>query len=76
MSREKGKKDCVTTLPDGLVEQIKTQVQMVRAKHDKDFAEGEKKTSLPSGLTSKYPFDITDFKRQCLFRQRYDANTL
>ncbi len=48
--RGKGRKDRVTMLPDGLVEQIKSQIEKVRAIHDKDIAEGEGKTSLPTGL--------------------------
>ena len=65
--RGKGRKDRVTMLPDGLVEQIKSQIEKVRDIHDKDIAEGEGKTSLPTGLARKYPYAITDFKWQYLF---------
>lgn len=65
--RGKGGKDRVTMLPNGLVTQIKFQIEKVRDIHDKDLAEGGGKTSLPSSLARKYPYAITDFKWQYLF---------
>jgi integron integrase len=63
----KGAKDRVKILPDGLVAPLKSQIDKVRATHDKDIAEGKGKTSLPSGLARKYPYAIKDFKWQYLF---------
>jgi len=68
--RGKGKKDRVTMLPQSLAPLIKEQVQSVALIHKKDIAEGEGKTSLPSGLVRKYPYAITDFKWQYLFPSR------
>ena len=69
--RGKGKKDRVTMLPQSLVPSNKAaQVQSVALIHKKDIAEGEGKTSLPSGLARKYPYAITDFKWQYLFPSR------
>lgn len=65
--RGKGAKDRLTLLPQVLVEPLKTQINKVEALHKKDLAEGEGKTSLPSGLSRKYPKAITQFKWQYLF---------
>tara|TARA_R110000744_G_scaffold380205_1_gene500161 strand:- start:208 stop:1173 length:966 start_codon:yes stop_codon:yes gene_type:complete len=65
--RGKGAKDRVTILPNGLVAPLKSQIETVRAIHEKDVSEGEGKTSLPSGLARKYPYAITEFKWQYLF---------
>ncbi|QBG34638.1 integron integrase [Litorilituus sediminis] len=68
--RGKGKKDRVTMLPQSLVPMIQTQICKVTAIHKKDLADGEGKTSLPSGLARKYPYAITDIKWQYLFPSR------
>ena len=68
--RGKGKKDRVTMLPQTLVSLIREQISKVAEIHKKDIAEGEGKTSLPSGLARKYPYAITDFKWQYLFPSR------
>lgn len=65
--RGKGAKDRVTLLPYTQVEPLKTQIAKVAEIHQKDLAEGEGKTSLPSGLARKYPYAITDLKWQYLF---------
>jgi len=68
--RGKGKKDRVTMLPQTLVSLIREQISKVAEIHKKDIAEGEGKTSLPSGLARKYPYAITDIKWQYLFPSR------
>ncbi|QOL24961.1 integron integrase [Thalassotalea sp. LPB0316] len=68
--RGKGKKDRVTMLPQSLVPELKDQIVRVSQIHQKDLAEGEGKTSLPSGLARKYPYAITDFKWQYVFPSR------
>lgn len=65
--RGKGAKDRVTLLPKILIESLKEQIEKVEGLHSKDLAEGEGKTSLPSGLARKYPKAITEFKWQYLF---------
>ncbi|WP_394176908.1 integron integrase [Thalassotalea litorea] len=65
--RGKGNKDRVTMLPQSLVPQLKAQIEKVKHVHQKDIAEGQGKTSLPSGLARKYPYAITDLKWQYLF---------
>ena len=57
----------MTLLPRMLIEPLKIQISKVEAVHHKDLAEGEGKTSLPSGLARKYPTAITQFKWQYLF---------
>lgn len=63
----KGKKDRVAMLPINLVERLGQQIAAVRKIHQRDLAEGEGKTSLPTGLARKYPNAITEFKWQYLF---------
>ncbi|TLU61102.1 integron integrase [Thalassotalea litorea] len=65
--RGKGKKDRVTMLPQSLIPKLKAQIKVVESIHQKDIAEGEGKTSLPSGLARKYPYAITELKWQYLF---------
>jgi integron integrase len=65
--RGKGAKDRMTLLPKALIEPLKAQINIVESLHQKDLAEGEGKTSLPSGLARKYPKAITQFKWQYLF---------
>lgn len=68
--RGKGQKDRVTMLPQTLLPLLKAQISKVATIHQKDIAEGEGKTSLPSGLARKYPYAITDVKWQYLFPSR------
>ena len=65
--RGKGAKDRMTLLPKILIESLQSQIEKVEDLHHKDLAEGEGKTSLPSGLVRKYPKAITQFKWQYLF---------
>jgi len=65
--RGKGAKDRITLLPESLLQPLKEQINKVELLHKKDLAEGEGKTSLPSGLARKYPYAITDFKWQYVF---------
>jgi integron integrase len=65
--RGKGAKDRVTLLPHVLIEPLKSQINKVETLHLKDLTEGEGKTSLPSGLSRKYPKAITQLKWQYLF---------
>jgi integron integrase len=65
--RGKGAKDRMTLLPKMLIESLKNQINKVEELHHKDLAEGEGKTSFPSGLARKYPTAITQLKWQYLF---------
>jgi integron integrase len=65
--RGKGAKDRMTLLPQSLIEPLKNQINTVENVHHKDLAEGEGKTSLPSGLSRKYPKAITQLKWQYSF---------
>lgn len=65
--RGKGKKDRVTMLPNNLATPLKQQIEVVRNIHSKDLAEGGGETSLPTGLSRKYPYAIKEFKWQYLF---------
>ncbi|QDP01420.1 integron integrase [Thalassotalea sp. PS06] len=65
--RGKGQKDRVTMLPQSLIPNLKEQIKIVERIHQKDVAEGEGKTSLPTGLARKYPYAITELKWQYLF---------
>ena len=68
--RGKGGKDRVTMLPLSLIPALKAQVESAVKIHEKDLAEGEGKTSLPSGLARKYPYAITELKWQYVFPSR------
>jgi len=68
--RGKGGKDRVTMLPLSLIPALKAQVESAVKIHQKDLAEGEGKTSLPSGLARKYPYAITELKWQYVFPSR------
>ncbi len=63
-------KDRVTMLPLSLIPTLKAQVASAVKVHQKDLAEGEGKTSLPSGLARKYPYAITELKWQYVFPSR------
>lgn len=65
--RGKGAKDRMTLLPSSLIAALKEQIIKVESIHQKDLAEGEGKTSLPSGLARKYPYAITELKWQYIF---------
>ncbi|PCI46912.1 MAG: integrase [Moraxellaceae bacterium] len=69
--RGKGAKDRVTLLPSSLISPLKEQILIAENVHQKDLAEGEGQTSLPSGLARKYPNAITEFKWQYLFPSTY-----
>ena len=68
--RGKGNKDRVTILPTSLVAPLKKQIEIVKQVHQQDIVEGEGKTSLPAGLSRKYPYAIKDIKWQYLFPSR------
>jgi integron integrase len=51
----KGGKDRVTILPEGLAEPLKQHLIRVKARHDRDLAEGYGDVELPDALFRKYP---------------------
>ena len=63
----KGRKDRMALLPMNLTNDLHSQIHNVHRIHQRDLAEGEGKTSLPTGLARKYPYAITEFKWQYLF---------
>ncbi len=50
----KGEKDRFTILPDSIIEDLQSQLLVVRAIHEKDLKQGYGETSLPYGLEKKY----------------------
>jgi len=51
----KGDKDRVTLLPDSLVDELKTQIEVAHSLHQKDLEAGYGEVSLPYALSRKYP---------------------
>ena len=63
----KGKKDRVTMMPLGLIEDLKKQLNKVKLLHDKDLSEGFGAVDLPNALNKKYPSASKSFDWQYLF---------
>ena len=51
----KGKKDRTTTLPEIVVEKLKTHLMNVKAQHHRDLQDGYGQVDLPYALARKYP---------------------
>ncbi len=63
----KGNKDRVTLLPGVLKDELKAQVEKVRALHHEDLAEGYGNVYIPEALSRKYPNAAREFRWQYLF---------
>jgi integron integrase len=66
----KGAKDRITMLPGTLTVPLKEHLQLVKALHEKDLAEGWGKVLLPNSIARKYTNAATDWRWQWLFPQR------
>jgi integron integrase len=51
----KGNKDRVTMLPESAIPELKAQMQVAKALHERDLAQGHGRAPLPYALASKYP---------------------
>jgi integron integrase len=63
----KGEKDRVTILPDSIIEDLKTQLLVAKAFHEKDLKEGFGETSLPYALERKYRSASKEWLWQYIF---------
>jgi integron integrase len=63
----KGFKDRVTVLPESLKLVLQSHLERVRAKHQKDLAEGLGRVSLPYALARKYPHAPKEWCWQFVF---------
>ncbi|WP_295799163.1 integron integrase [uncultured Microbulbifer sp.] len=63
----KGNKDRTTILPQGLVPDIRRQIERVRILHDQDVADGVGDVYLPDALARKYPRAAKELGWQYLF---------
>lgn len=63
----KGSKDRVVPLPRSYETALKSQVNVVKAMHDKDIAQGYGTTHLPDAVLNKYPHAAGEFAWQFLF---------
>lgn len=63
----KGRKDRVVTLPDNLIDHLKTQIGHARMLHQKDIEDGFGRTILPHALDRKYPNAAASFEWQFMF---------
>ena len=63
----KGENDRATVLPDSLVSNLKSQIEITRLIHQKDLKEGFGEVSLPYALDKKYPNASKEFAWQYVF---------
>jgi integron integrase len=63
----KGENDRATVLPDSLVSNLKSQIEITRLIHQKDLKEGFGEVSLPYALDKKYPNAPKEFSWQYVF---------
>lgn len=63
----KGQKDRVTTLPEKLIEPLRTQLVRVRELHRQDLEEGYGRVYLPHALAKKYPNADREWAWQYVF---------
>ncbi len=63
----KGDKDCLTTLPETLIDELKQQLKRARDIHKNDLAEGYGRVYLPFALDRKYPGAGIEFGWQYCF---------
>ncbi len=66
----KGDKDRTVPLPQSLIPQLKTQLEVVSELHDKDLAAGYAGVFLVDSLEKKYPAAAKDFIWQWFFPQK------
>lgn len=63
----KGENDRATILPDSLVSDLKSQIEIARLIHQRDMKEGFGEVSLPYALAKKYPNAHREFPWQYVF---------
>lgn len=63
----KGRKDRTTTLPDVVVEKLKSHLAEVKAQHHRDLQKGHGRVDLPYALARKYPNANKDWGWQYVF---------
>jgi len=63
----KGENDRTTILPDSLIVDLKSQIEIARLVHQKDLKEGFGEVSLPYALARKYPNAPKEFAWQYVF---------
>lgn len=63
----KGAKDRVTMIPQALQAPLRLQLEIARALHEKDLAQGYGAVYLPFALEQKYPRAATEWKWQYVF---------
>ena len=63
----KGESDRATILPDSLISDLKSQIEITRLIHQKDLKEGFGEVSLPYALAQKYPNAPREFPWQYIF---------
>ncbi len=63
----KGNKDRVTMLPESLEPALRKHLELVKALHEKDLAEGFGQVFLPDALAVKYPSAATSWGWQWVF---------
>lgn len=63
----KGNKDRTTILPQGLIPNIRRQIERVRLLHEQDVADGIGSVFLPDALAKKYPSAARELAWQYLF---------
>ena len=51
----KGDKDRITMLPESAISELEAQLQVAKALHERDLAQGQGRAPLPYALASKYP---------------------
>ncbi len=51
----KGDKDRITMLPESAISELEAQLQIAKALHQRDLAQGHGRAPLPNALASKYP---------------------
>jgi len=74
----KGENDRATVLPDSLMSDLKSQIEIARLIHKKDLKEGFGEVSLPYALAKKYPNAPKEFSWQYVFpstNRSLDPNT-
>ncbi|MFQ5401134.1 MAG: integron integrase [Anaerolineae bacterium] len=63
----KGQKDRTTTLPDAVVPDLQTHLQVVKRQHHEDLQRGYGRVPLPNALAKKYPHAETEWMWQFVF---------
>jgi integron integrase len=76
--RGKGQRDRATLLPRGLIARLTEHLRIVKARHERDVADGGGFVQLPDALGVKYPKAAREWPWQWVFpasRQHVDAST-